>query len=309
MLWLSLFVVLALAAGVTFSAVYLADQLTRAKRHRVQGTPSDVGLQYEEVQFLTADRLTLRGWFMESPGSRANIVMVHDLEATRADHELGLLRLQRDYVRRGYSVFAFDLRGHGESAGRRDSLGRDERLDVLAAVAYVRRRVPANQPVLLHGFGFGASLSVAAAARSTDVTAVIADSAFLTMRDYLRLRWRHVPRQLLSVATYLARRLYGGDARVLEPVQSIAQVTAPVLLIHNEGDDVVPVAHALNLAAASLDGRDQVWIVPDLDGHATAYRDQPDAYLRRCTQFAAEVTPARAISAQAERMLAAAQAG
>ncbi len=288
----------ALSAGALFFACYLADGMTRSKRHRVQGTPADLGLRYEEVQFLTADRLTLRGWFLESPGARATVVLVHDIEATRADPTHGLLNLTRDYVRRGISVFTFDLRGHGESAGRRDSLGLNERLDVHAAVSFVRRRA-GDRPVLLHGFGFGAALGIAGAAHNADVAAVIADSSFLTMRQYLRLRWAHVPAPLFTLATVIAHRVFHADVDALQPVKSIAQVTAPILLIHNEGDERVPVAHALNLAAASLDGRDQVWVLPDRHGHATAYLDAPDAYMRRVLEVIEQVAPSRTLVTQA----------
>ena len=297
LMWLTVVAAAMLCVGVTFFACYLADGMTRSKRHRVQGTPADLGLRYEEVQFLTGDRLTLRGWFLESPGARATVVLVHDLEATRADPEHGLLHLTRDYVRRGLSVFMFDLRGHGESAGRRDSLGMNERLDVQAAVAFVRRCTGA-QPVVLHGFGFGAALAVAAAARNADVAAVIADSAFLTMRQYLRMRWRHVPAPLFALATVLARWLFHADVDALQPVQSIAQVTAPILLIHNAGDERVPVAHALNLAAASLDGRDEVWVLPDRGGHATAYLQEPEAYMRRVLALVEQVAPSRVLAGQ-----------
>jgi len=110
-LWLTLAVVAGMLLAAGLSAVYLADSFTRSRRTRVQGTPADLGLRYEEIQFLTADRLTLRGWFMDSPGARATVVLVHDLGATRAERARSLLYLQRDYVRRGFSVFAFDLRG------------------------------------------------------------------------------------------------------------------------------------------------------------------------------------------------------
>ncbi len=284
--------------GALFAAFYLADGMTRSKRHRVQGTPADLGLRYEEVQFLTADRLTLRGWFLESQNARATVVLVHDLEATRADPNHGMLNLARDYVRRGVSVFTFDLRGHGESAGRRDSFGLNERLDVQAAVAFVRRRTGA-QPLLLHGFGFGAALAIAGAARNPEVTAVIADSSFLTMRQYLRMRWHHVPAPLFMLATAIADRVFGASVDALQPVKAIAQVTAPILLIHNEGDERVPVAHALNLAAASLDGRDQVWVLPDRRGHGTAYLDVPDAYMRRVLEVIEQVAPSRVLVTQA----------
>jgi dipeptidyl aminopeptidase/acylaminoacyl peptidase len=99
--------------------------------------------------------------------------------------------------------------------------------------------------------------------------------------------------------TFLARRIFGGDINALQPVRDIAQVTVPILLIHNEGDERVPVAHTLNIAAASLDGRDEVWVLPDRLGHATGYAETPEFYLRRCLEFVDRVTPARVLTAQA----------
>ncbi len=291
----ALAVSLLLAAGA--SAVYLADDLTRCRRRRVQGSPADLGLRYEEAQFLTADRLTLRGWFLESPGARAVIVLVHDLEATRTDVDRRLLDLARDYVRRGYSVFTFDLRGHGESGGTRDTLGRDEKLDVAAAVACVRRRAP-GVPVILHGFGFGAAVALAAAANRTEVTAVVADSAFPTMREYLRRRWRWLPSPALTVVGRVARRLYGADIDALQPVAIVNRISVPVLYVHNQDDPLLPPSCTLNLAAASLDARDRVWVAPG-SGHATGYREAPDAYVRRVVEFYDQVIPARVLAARA----------
>lgn len=283
--------------GVCASTVYLADDLTRCRRRRVQGSPADLGLRYEEAQFLTADRLTLRGWFLESPGARAVVVLVHDLEATRTDVDRRLLDLSRDYVRRGYSVFTFDLRGHGESGGTRDTLGRDEKLDVAAAVACVRRRTP-GVPVILHGFGFGAAVALAAAANRTEVTAVVADSAFPTMREYLHRRWRWLPSPALTLVGRVARRLYGADIDALEPVTIVNRVGVPVLYVHNQGDPMLPPSCTLNLAAASLDARDKVWISAG-KGHGTGYREAPDAYVRRMLEFYDQVIPARVLAARA----------
>lgn len=296
MLWILLALAAVAALGLVFSALYFADALTGGRRTRVQGTPADLGVRYEEVQFLTADRLTLRGWFMESPGARATVVLVHECGATRADRERGLLRLQRDYVRRGFSVFAFDLRAHGESGGKRDTLGCLERLDVQAAVAYVRRR-SGRTPILLHGFGYGAALSIDAVARGVDVAGIIADSPFATMRAFLRASHRHVPAPVYQGALWVARRLLKCDPTALNPIRAIEKVHVPVLFVHSQVDDVIPASHTLNLSAASLDPRMRVWIVDDHVGHGTAYADQSDAYMRRCLQFIDEVVPARTIFA------------
>ena len=292
------FVVLGIVVFHAVAAFYLADTFTRAKRRRVQGTPADLGLRYEDIQFLTADRLVLGGWFTESPGARATIVIVHDTEGTRADEQQGLLALQRDYVRRGFNVFSFDLRGHGESTGRRDGLGAAERLDVQAAVAYVRRRT-VRLPILLHGFGLGASLAIAVAARGIDVTAVIADSPFTSMRAYLRLRSPRVPAHLFALACVFARHLFKADVSDLRPIDVVDRVEVPVLFVHAEGDTVVPVSHSLNLAAKSLDPHDRVWTIPDVTEHCRNYLLAPEPYLARCIEFVDQVVPTRLLEAQA----------
>lgn len=294
MIWMMVALAALVALAVLFAAVYVADALTGGRRVRVQGTPADMGLRYEEIQFLTADRLTLRGWFMEAPGARATVVMVHEAGSTRADRDRNLLQMQRDYIRRGFSVFAFDLRAHGESGGKRDSLGCRERLDIQAAVAYVRRR-SGRTPILLHGFGYGAALALDAVARGVEVSGVIADSAFTSMRSFLKAHHRHVPTVVFEAAIHASRRIFKCDPTSLRPLRSVEKVGVPVLFVHAEADEVVPASHSLNLAAASLDPRVRVWIVPDEGGHAESYAHMPEAYMRRCLQFIDEVVPARTL--------------
>jgi len=272
------------------TAVYLADHLTHSKRRRVEGTPGDLGLRYDDVQFEAADGVSLRGWYLESPGARAAIVLVHDVEGTRAAG--GLLHLQRDYVRRGFHVLSFDLRGRGESSGGRDMLGDHELQDLQAAVAFARQRT-GGMPLILHGFGMGATLAMVTAPESTLVSGVIADSAWLSSHEVLRHRWRHMPQPVFATACRLAQRLFGADVQRLSARRAVMSgITQPVLYIHGEDDRRVPVSHTLNLAAISLNPRDTVWTVPGV-GHCASYVQQPEVYLRRCLVFIDSVVPVR----------------
>ena len=152
--------------------------------------------------------------------------------------------------------------------------------------------------MILHGFGFGAAVALAAAANRTEVTAVVADTAFPTMREYLHRRWRWLPSPALTVVGRVARRLYGADIDALQPVAIVNRVGVPVLYIHNQGDPLLPPSCTLNLAAASLDARDRVWIAAG-SGHVTGYREAPDAYVRRVVEFYDQVIPARVLAARA----------
>lgn len=291
--WVLLAVTAFLVASYGFTSFYLAEVFTRSKRRRVQGTPETVGLRYDDVQFRAPDMTVLRGWFLESPGARAVVVIVHGEEGTRSDAEIGLLRLQRAYLRNGFHVFAFDLRGRGESSGVRDLLGSAEQHDLETAMAYVRRRT-GGLPIVLHGFGLGAALAIQGAASGLEPQGVIADTAFATAREQLRYQWRRVPAPLFASGCWLARRLFHADVDALHPIASMPRVEVPVLLIHGQLDQRVPVANAHNLLAASLSERNDLWVVPEA-GHLQAYQAASEEYLRRCLRLIDAAVPARTI--------------
>ena len=275
------------------AALYLANVLTRSPRRRVRGTPADRGLRYEEVRFHTADRVPLSGWFIDSPGARATVAIVHDGAGTRADETQGLLQLQHEYVRRGFHVLAFDLRGRGESPGGRDRLGGPELVDVIAAITYAARRAP-ELPVLLHGFGLGATLAVeAAAAAASPVAAVVADSPIASLREQRRWQHHRVPGYLFALACLLARRVFSADIDALDPFAAVADAgDVPIYFVCGELDEQISPRQTLNIAAASLSARHEVWVAPEA-GHCGAYLAHPEEYLRNVGAFIALAVPAR----------------
>ena len=273
------------------AAYALASAMTRPPRQRVAGSPSDLDLDHEDVTFASADGTVLRGWRVAARGARASVVLVHDGDVTRADPAAGLLELQRDYAREGFDVLSFDLRGRGESGGGRDSLGAGELADVLAAVRRARRL--SGAPVVLHGFGTGASLALAAAARLGDAAAVIADSPAASMRAHVRRRFRRAPAHLFALAALIARWRFSADLDAVTPTRDMARLDrhgVPVLLVHCEDDRDIPVEHTLNLAAASLGG-ERVWTLPE-GGHRGAYRADPAGYMAGCLRFIDAALPA-----------------
>ena len=294
--WFAIGGVTAAALLFVTASFYAAELFTRSKRRRVEGTPETLGLRFEEVQLRTPDNVILRGWFLDSPGARATVIVVHDGTGTRTDQSQGLLQLQRDYVNRGFNVFAFDLRGRGESTGMRDCLGSGEQRDVAVAIAYVRRRTE-GLPLVLHGFGLGASLVISTVAAGAPADAVIADSPFASAREQLRFRWARVPDLLFNSACWIARRLYSADVDSLTPQDAIISMgETPVLMIHGDSDEVIPLANSLNIVAATLNEGVDLWVVPEAR-HCRAYADNRDAYLKHCLTFIDEAVPRRLLAA------------
>lgn len=138
--------------------------------------PADFS-QAQDVRLFTSDGLELRGWYVPSR-NHAAVVMAHGLSQTRADL-LPEARILRDA---GYGVLLFDLRAHGESQGESSTWGDRERLDVKAALEFVRARPDVDpKRVAALGFSIGSAAVAEVAAKDADVRAVVLLSPFNTL--------------------------------------------------------------------------------------------------------------------------------
>ncbi len=88
-----------------------------------------------EVSFPARDGVLLRGWFVVGE-SRATVIVLHGSHGNRSD----VLDHVRMLNAHGYSVLAYDARGHGDSAGRTNALGWDGNDDLAGAIAFLRRQ-------------------------------------------------------------------------------------------------------------------------------------------------------------------------
>ncbi|MEX0319924.1 MAG: alpha/beta hydrolase family protein [Ruegeria sp.] len=133
----------------------LAKGLSTPPRLPVLWTPADYDMTFEEVSFTTADGVAVSAWFM--PGTSGHVILSNHFSPGNkygfAGHMVGLgfaggfevnfLPRYKALVDAGYSVLAYDLRGHGGSAdgeGGISGVGYHEWQEVIAALDYVRSR-------------------------------------------------------------------------------------------------------------------------------------------------------------------------
>ena len=126
----------------------------------------------------------------------------------------------------GFGVFAYDYRGYGLSEGRASE--QHVYADIDAAYDYLTRelRVPAAR-IILYGRSLGAGAAVDLAARQS-VGGLILESPFLTA---FRVMTR-IP--LLPFDRF-------------RNVDKIGRVRCPVLVMHGEADEIVPLWHGQQL--------------------------------------------------------------
>jgi pimeloyl-ACP methyl ester carboxylesterase len=132
-------------------------------------------VRIESVAFSSSDGVPLRGWRIPGPPGAPGIVLCHDLGSSK-DAMLDLaIALQAS----GFTVVAFDFRGHGASGGSGSTLGVEEKRDVLGALDYLASVEGVDARRLgIYGVGMGAQAAVRAAADRPSAAVLVLDGLY-----------------------------------------------------------------------------------------------------------------------------------
>lgn len=275
-------VLVAFLAVVGISA-HIGDQLTSPERETLTFTPKTLGVKYENITIESEDQQDLYGWWIPHPTPRATIVFAHGYGKNREQSDLPLKELIPEFHEQGYQFLTFDFRGSGISEGDRVTVGAKEQSDLAAAIAYAKER--SDGPIVLYGVSMGAATALATA-DETDVAAVIADSPFSDLRGYLETNlpvWSDLPNfPFTPVIMTVTPWFTGLDADLVKPIDDMAQIEAPVLLIHSQGDDAIPVSESEKLAKAGEDV--ELWVTEN-DGHVQSHRSFQTEYRQTVFKF------------------------
>jgi fermentation-respiration switch protein FrsA (DUF1100 family) len=287
----SILLVILVVLVVAISA-YSDEVLIRPVRMPITANPGNYGLKYQNVSFPSRiDPIRLSGWFIPALShSDRTIVIAHGHAANRVQADANLMSMFPTFVKQGYNVFTFDFRDSGESGGTIDTVGYLEQRDLEGAFDYVKGR-PQDQGrhVGFLGFSMGAAVSILVAANVPGVEAVVADSSFADLRQYLDAnlsKYSHLPYYPFTpVMEWLSAPLTGFDPSYVQPIKSIARIAPrPILLIHGEADTQINVNNSKQLFAAAHNPNAQLWLVPKAD-HIQSYKTEPVAYLERVLAF------------------------
>ena len=128
----------------------------------------------EDVTFRSTDGIRLKGWLFQGAPKMPPVVVCHDLGESRN----ALMNLAIAINKAGFTVLAFDFRGHGVSGGDGSTLGVHEGRDVLGAIDFVaglpKEDVDARR-IGIFGVGMGAHAAVLAAAERPALRVLVLD--------------------------------------------------------------------------------------------------------------------------------------
>jgi len=274
-----------LVVALSFLLVYAN---THPPRYPLFAPPSAYKADYEDVVFTSGDGVTLKGWIVKPPRPHPTspaIIICHGVGANKSD----FTDLAAALSRRGYAVLLFDFRAHGESGGSRTSLGYHEQKDVVSALNFLRGRSGIDPKRLgIYGFSMGGATAILAAASSRGFRAVVADSAFTSLRDQARSAitgFYHLPAFPFLPLAVLGYELYFQTSiDAVSPVTAVAGLSpVPILIIAGEGDKLIPADNGRSLYAAAKEPK-ELWIIPGAE-HGGTLAAAGSGYEKRVGEF------------------------
>ncbi len=161
----------------------------------------------------------------------------------------GRVKRVRPYLNAGLGVLLVGYRGYGGNPGTPSEQGLYE--DARAALRFVEADGVAAERTVLYGESLGSALAIhVAAERAAEgrpVAAVIGEGAPSSVVDVAARRYFFAP-----VRTLIRDRF---DSRA-----KVAEIGAPLLLIHGEDDRIVPIEFSRALYDAAVEPKVARWI-------------------------------------------------
>jgi len=287
---------LAIIATVVLSG-YKSWHLLHPDKKPLDTFSSNIVPEYRDISFKGTDSsIVLKGWLFQAKNSEKAVIMVHSYGNNRLQFGIETVDMIKEFLNKGYSVFAFDLRNSGESGGKDCTFGYGEKEDVKAAIKYMKSQGAKN--ITLLGFSTGASASILAAAESDNVDAVIADSPYSDLHSYFLKnldKWTNLPAIVFNRTTTAGIEIIGSiDTSKASPVSVLTAEKPPhLMLIHAKEDPLIPVVNSIELFqkySALNSSAVEFWQI-DGDGHADGFTKNKSEYLSRVFAFLDKVYP------------------
>ena len=232
----------------------------------VTAMPADVGLDYESLMLTTADGIRIHGWYVPAAEARAVVLFFHG-NAGNIGHRLETLRFLHEL---GLATLIVDYRGYGRSTGRPSEAGTYR--DAEAAWRYLTaERGIAPERIVVFGRSLGGAVAAYLAAQKTPAGLVV-ESAFTSLPAIAAELYPYLP------ARWISRYRY-------PTADYVAEVQAPVLVIHGRDDGLTPVDHGRAILDRASEPK-RMRIVTG--GHNAGFLSDEGAYRDAWQHFLAE---------------------
>ena len=221
-------------------------------------SPSDLGLDYQDVYFSSLDGTYLHGWWLPARGeAKGSVLFLHGNAENISTHIRSIMFLPGQDL----NVFLFDYRGYGRSEGTAylEGLLMDVEAGLGQLLIYDKT---GNLAVFGQSLGAALAILVVADSRYKDeIEVLVSDSSFTSFREITReklsshwLTWLFQWPLAMTVAD---------DYRPIDEISKL-HPTAEIL-VHSKADQVIPFHHSEFLYKNAREPK-SLWVVKN-SGH------------------------------------------
>ena len=186
---------------------------------KLEATPQDIGLRFEDILFPVGNQEQINGWFIKAPNAQGTIIVLHG-NAGNISHRLEKIACLYSL---GLNVFIFDYRGFGKSTGKPTES--NVYADAISAYDYLVSRKDIDASRLI---GYGESLGTAVAvklATARRLKALVLESSFTCAKDVAKSKLPFLPTFLMSTK--------------MDSLSDIRSLRMPKLFIHSFQDEII----------------------------------------------------------------------
>lgn len=240
------------AAGVIYLAVMVFMYAFQRNMLYYPGAPKPTRVQsrvadMKEISISTEDGLELFAWYAPANDPvKPTVVLFHGNAGTLGDRGYKARLLLDD----GYGAMLVEYRGYAGNPGAPTEQGLYA--DGRAALGYLRAQGVENGQIALYGESLGTGVATAMALeaqqRDKPVAALILEAPFTSTVDVGASHYPFLP------VRYLMKDRFESHKR-------IEALHVPLLIVHGEKDQIVPVKFGKRLFDAANAPKESMWIV------------------------------------------------
>ena len=225
----------------------------------------------ECIRIRSDDGLMLTGYFLPAENAKGTLLLVHGYRsAPFTDYGYSF----EFYHSLGWNILAICQRSHGESEGKYITYGVKERFDIRDWTLYLADRFGPEHAIALIGISMGSATVLMSLGTDLpdNVKCAVADCGYTSPYDEFVhvLKRRRIPcHPTLEIADFFSRIFAGFGFRDYSTVTALQSNRRPVLFVHGEKDNLVPIRFTVeNYAACAAEKR--LITVPEA-AHGTSY--------------------------------------
>ena len=250
-------------------------------------SPSPLDLHASNITYASGAGVLIHGWLAQGNPGQGVVLLLHAVRGDRRD----MISRARFLRARGYSVLLIDFQSHGENRGSRITFGDLESRDVTGAIQYLHHKLP-HEKVAVIGTSMGADALVLADGRPP-VDAVVLEQMYPTIDRAVASRVRSNVGPFAPLFSSLVMLEMQSRTQIpadrLRPIDRMAKIGAPVLIVNGTEDNHVTIEEARAEFAAAVPPK-ELWAVEGA-GHVDLHAFAKTEYERRVGDFLTRYLP------------------